>query len=145
MWTEIDAMRLQHHRGVRHHPTDSSHSEIQRMAARLHAAAHANILAALHTGPNQSSQSSSNDTQSTNNDPDTGKTMIATLIAQLSEMIGEKKGSIPRLIERTLDGITDAKWKLTRKRQKETTNTDKQQYILYSVNRGLRSVQDHLG
>ena len=122
MRAELDAMRMQHRQGMRHHATDSSHNEIQRMTARLHAVAHSTILAALHTGPETGISASSGHVgyaASSNEQPRTGATMIKTLISDLSDMMGNKKRSIPSLVEHTLDDINDVKSKLDFMRKKQ--------------------------
>jgi hypothetical protein len=123
MRAELDAMRVQHRQGMRHHATDSSHNEMQRMTARLHAVAHSTILAALHTGPISSSAETST------NNPRTGATMIKTLISDLSDMMGKKKRSISSLIEHTLDDITDVNSKLKVLRKKAAKDSNQRKYF----------------
>jgi hypothetical protein len=107
---ELSSMRLQHRRAVRHHPTDSSHNEMQRMAARLHTVAHSTILAAMHTGPSSSATNIV-----------TGATMIDALIAELHKLINEPENNIPTVIERVIDSIEDYNSKLLETSKKTTT------------------------
>lgn len=123
MRAELDAMRVQHRQGIRHHATDSSHNEIQRMAARLHAVAHSTIIAALHTGA---------PTGSTSDQPVTGRTALNELLEHLAGMINEKKRSIPGLIARVLRRITETSDQMNDLEKNETDNTKREYYTRLS-------------
>ena len=132
MRAELDAMRMQHRQGMRHHATDSSHNEIQRMTARLHAVAHSTILAAMHTGV----------AESTSDQAVTGKTALNELIDHLDEMINKKKRSIPGLIARMLHRITKTSDQMHGMEKKEK---DKRKHEYYAkLSHFLRLIKIHL-
>ena len=98
MRAELDSMRVRHRRGVRQYDTDRSHNVVQCIAARLHAAAHSTILAAMHSG--------SGTAKSTAADPVTGRNALGELVGNLKGILdGKRKRSIAGLIRRTLDCI----------------------------------------